>query len=293
MPFRDTVLPLISSKTLGQVLLMALAVGAYSLLPMWKEYSAYRDIGDVPSEIHAALSLVLGWLLVFRTNAAYSRWWEARTLWGSLINASRNLSIKLVEYGRPESSDARQLSALVAAFPKELKDQLRGVAAPAPLATTTQPSNTDRHQPVHTAKELFRWLSQRAREGKLADGELRVIDTELSKLLEICGACERIAKTPFVPSYRIFLRQCILLLLLTFPWGISTDFGWWSIPITIFVAYFMIGMEVVAEHVEEPFGYDEDDLDLDGMCTTIQRSVEQIFAINTIETKDHGHHLSV
>ena len=65
----------------------------YALLPLLKEYSSYKDIGDTPSDLHAALSLVLGWLLVFRTNAAYARWWEARTLWGSLINCSRNLAI--------------------------------------------------------------------------------------------------------------------------------------------------------------------------------------------------------
>jgi len=35
-------------------------------------------------------------------------------------------------------------------------------------------------------------------------------------------------------------------------------------------------MEIVAEHVEEPFGFDEDDLDLDGMCRTIESSVEEL-----------------
>jgi len=54
---------------------------------------------------------------------------------------------------------------------------------------------------------------------------------------------------------------------------------WWTIPLTTISAYFMIGMELVAEHVEEPFGTDEDDLDLDleGMCNTIELSVNGIF----------------
>ena len=78
-------------------------------------------------------------------------------------------------------------------------------------------------------------------------------------------------------SYRVFSRQCILLFLLTFPWGIISDFGWWTIPLTTITAYFMIGMEVVAEHVEEPFGIDEDDLDLEGICNTIEHSVKEIF----------------
>jgi putative membrane protein len=47
----------------------------------------------------------------------------------------------------------------------------------------------------------------------------------------------------------------------------------------------MIGMETIAEHIEEPFGFDEDDLDLDGMCLTIERSVNQIFG-NTLKQKN-------
>ncbi len=66
-------------------------VGLYSLLPVLKEKSSFKDYADMPSQVHAGLSFVLGWLLVFRINTAYARWWEARTLWGTLVNASRNL----------------------------------------------------------------------------------------------------------------------------------------------------------------------------------------------------------
>jgi ion channel-forming bestrophin family protein len=284
MPFRDILSPLASSKTLGQVLVFAGVVGLYSLLPMWKENSFLRDYGDVPSEIHAALSLVLGWLLVFRTNAAYNRWWEARTLWGALVNASRNLSIKLIEFARPSKDEREMLAKLIGSFPKQLRDHLRDIPQPPLEGTMTdkQLENPEEetkkfHAPLATVHALYRWLGPRVSERKLEGSEMRNIDNELAELLDICGACERIARTPFVRSYRIFLRQCIVLLLLTFPWGLANDFGWWTVPITFLVSYFMIGMEVVAEHVEEPFGYDEDDLDLDGLCNTISRSVDQIF----------------
>ena len=80
-----------------------------------------------------------------------------------------------------------------------------------------------------------------------------------------------------VRSYRIFARQCIFLFLFTLPWGLVQDFKWWTLPLTIVISYFMVGMEVVAEHVDEPFGFDEDDLDLEGMSATIANSVEEIF----------------
>ena len=69
-----------------------------------------------------------------------------------------------------------------------------------------------------------------------------------------------------------------MMFLLTLPWGIVEHFGWWTVPLTMLTAYFMLGMEIVAEHVEEPFGYDDDDLDLDGLCRTISQSVSEVFA---------------
>jgi putative membrane protein len=106
---------------------------------------------------------------------------------------------------------------------------------------------------------------------------LRVIDAELQELMDVCGACERIRNTRIVASYRAFARQCVLLFLATFPWGIAHDFRLWTIPLTIITAYFMLGLETVAEHIEEPFGLDEDDLDLDVLCETIERTVDQAF----------------
>jgi len=273
MPFRDLIVPLTASKTLNHIAMLALAMGAYAVLPVAKEYSSYKEIGDSPSELHAALSLTLGWLLVFRTNAAYARWWEARTLWGGLINAIRNLSIKLSILASPNGDEARFLALALVEFPRALKCHFRNESY-AHLELINE--NCHAHTPLAIANRLYGWVHRGKVDGRIDGDELRVIDVELSKLMEICGACERIAKTPIVRSYRIFTRQCIMFFLFTLPWGIAEDFKWWTIPLTMVTSYFMIGMEIVAEHVEEPFGFDEDDLDLDGMCRTIAASVEEL-----------------
>jgi putative membrane protein len=280
MPLRDTILPLTSSRTLAYVTLLAMAMGLYSLLPVLKEYSTFKDSGDIPSDMHAALSLILGCLLVFRTNAAYSRWWEARTLWGSLINTSRNLALKLRTLAKPNTQDALWLNSGLAEFPRLLMQHLR-----LPTQSSDNPGETDsKHEPLALVSQLYDWVSAQKNAKRIDGDELRLIDVELAKLLEICGACERIARTPFVRSYRVFSRQCIVLFLFTFPWGVAQDFQWWTIPLTIIVSYFMIGMEIVAEHVEEPFGLDEDDLDLEGMCKTIDKSIQQVFATTKQES---------
>jgi hypothetical protein len=107
---RQSVRDLVSSPTLSRVSMYAISVAVYAIIPAWFEaHKKLSMLSGVPSDIHAALTLVLGWLLVFRTNTSYGRWWEARTLWGSLVNTMRNLSLKLVNLievpkGRSESA---------------------------------------------------------------------------------------------------------------------------------------------------------------------------------------------
>lgn len=277
MPDRDYANKWVTRRTTAYVFGLASLTGLYACLPAWKEYSVYADYADAPSQIHAGLSVVLGWLLVFRTNTAYSRWWEARTLWGALVNASRNLAIKLCNLGAVSSDRLERSNKLLVAFPLALRSVLRGEVATKLPEEVKQLIGNTRHVALDLVDQLYAILAAAKRDGQIDGDELRVIDAELLRFLDITGGCERIQKTRIVTSYRVFARQCVWIFLLTLPWGIADDFGLWTIPLTAIIAYFMLGLEVVAEHVEEPFGYDDDDLDLDGMCLTIRRSVQEVF----------------
>ena len=274
----DTVTPLRQSRTLRRVGIYALLMGVYSLLAVAKEHTRYADYGDLPAQIHAALTLVLGWLLVFRTNAAYARWWEARTLWGSLVNSSRNLSFKLFDLARLPADSRHRLLQLIVAFPKSLRDHLRRLPPEPGVGALVPNCELQAHIPVALASEVYAELGRLRRGATLEAIELRLIDIEARNMLDICGGCERILNTRLVRSYRTFARQCVALYLLTFPWGIVEGFGWWTVPLTIITSYFMLGLETVAEHIEEPFGFDEDDLNLDAICEGIEKSVKQIAA---------------
>lgn len=278
MPLKDLIEPIASSRTLGYVFLLAMAAGAYSVIPTWQEYMPHGAQVKASSQFHAALSLVLGWLLVFRTNTAYARWWEARCLWGSLVNASRNLAIKFKELGEFSADELRKANALIVAFPVALKCHLRGETEsllPAEIRTMV---GEVQHVPQEITRQLFELANQGKNDDKIDGHQLQVLDSDLLRLMDICGACERILKTRIVKSYRVFARQCVLIFLATLPWGVVHDFRIWTIPLTIIMAYFMLGLEVVAEHVEEPFGYDDDDLDLESLCQTIHETVDEVFA---------------
>ena len=270
--------PLTQSRTLRRVSIYATVMGGYAILPVWNDRFPQSDFANVHSEIHAALTLVLGWLLVFRTNTAYSRWWEARTLWGRLVNASRNLAEKLTCLVDLPKDAIDRFQRPLAGFAYSLKDHLRSRGSLDAVPGFENSNESPEHVPNYLVSLLYEELRE-CRRQKLIDGDdMRVIDQELSEFLDICGGCERIYKTRVVRSYRIFARQCVLLYLATLPWGISNDLGFWTIPMTMIISYFMLGLEIVAEHVEEPFGFDEDDLDLDGLCNTIETTTSEIIA---------------
>ena len=266
------------SATLRSVSWYALAVAAYSLVAVWAEtQSQMGDLISLPSDLHAAFTLVLGWLLVFRTNSSYARWWEARKLWGSLVNISRNMAIKVSDLCGAGSDDLNKFRIIIIAFAYGLKDHLRNESALQKLDGFEACNDHPTHVPSYLITRMYEEIGAWKADGFIDGDDLRVLDSEARQFLDICGGCERIRNTRVVRSYRTFARQCVFLFLATFPWGVVDSFRWWTVPLTGIVAYFMLGLETVAEHVEEPFGYDEDDLNLDGLCSTIRVTVCEVF----------------
>jgi len=267
------------SEIVSRVAIYAVLMGAYAVIPTWfKLQNRLGILANVPADIHAALTLVLGWLLVFRTNTSYARWWEARTLWGSLINTMRNFSVKLVELIDAPNNDLAQIRRILKAFSWTLKDHLRDGASLEDSELFHDVAESPQHVPTFLIARIYEKLRDWKKNGRIDGYQLIVLDEDLRKFLEIVGGCERIRNTRIAKSYRTFARQCVFLYLATLPWGLVHEFSGWTVPLTAIISYFMLGMEIVAEHTEEPFGYDEDDLDLEALCRVIDSSVDEIFA---------------
>lgn len=235
------------------------------------------DIGIRP-EFHAFLGLILGTLLVFRTNTSYDRWWEGRKLWGQLVNDSRNLAIKVETCVRADMAEKQRLGVWLSDFAVALKDHLRGKVRLADLpGFSAEPIAPEpQHVPAYIAARIYDQFEAWRQTDQLGGFELLFLDQHAASLMNICGACERIQKSPISVSYRWFIRQSIAIYLLTLPWGLMGSFGWWTVPDVAILSYFMIGVEMIAEQIEDPFGVDEDDLRLDELCATIDRSVRDI-----------------
>jgi len=264
------------TAALSRVWYWALVVGAYSALPVLIGSTPWVERFDPASIVDAVIALTLGLFLMFRINRAYERWWEARTLWGTLVNVSRNLAIKAKSLAEPDAMESRRLRTLIVGFCYGLKHHLRGDAALRKVQGFERSEDDPKHVPGYIVEQVYGLLSAWRSVGKLAGEDLWVLDREARELLEVAGGCERIQNTLMSQSFPSLSRHALVLYLLYLPWSLAGDFGYFTIPLTIPIAYFVIAAEGIAHYVERPFGQEDDHLDLDSICAGIDASVTEI-----------------
>ncbi|MBX9877251.1 MAG: hypothetical protein K2Y22_02225 [Candidatus Obscuribacterales bacterium] len=261
----------------GRFLLWKLlfAVGVYTTIICWIDLHGFPASKIMEANAAISISAVIGLLLIFRNNSAYERWWEARKLWGQLVNESRNLAIKTRSYA-DELSDAErtEVAQLIAGFAVALKDLLREKRDKEILSKLSIPESSN-HPPsaiaLHIYKKLKRWRST----GIVDQWEQLQLDQHAKVLMDICGGTERILKSPIAGSYKLLLWSGLLLNAVCVPWFIVPSFHWWSVVIMLVTSYFVFGLELLAEEVERPFDDLPNDLPLDSICETIRISAEE------------------
>jgi ion channel-forming bestrophin family protein len=231
--------------------------------------------------MHSLLGFVISLLLVFRTNTAYDRWWEGRKQWGSLVNNSRNLALKM--NAMLPKSDIQNRTFFKTAIPQyaiALKNHLRSESTRLELDEKIHEElneiDHDKHVPNQLAALLFKKANTLFETGKIKGEQLLVINNELLSFTDICGACERIKNTPIPFSYSAFLKKFIFFYVMTLPWGYVYNLGYLVIPVVGFIFYVLASLELVAEEIEDPFGTDSNDLPMDKMCANIQKHVNEL-----------------
>ncbi|MFT4031338.1 MAG: bestrophin family protein [Siphonobacter sp.] len=233
------------------------------------------------STVHSLLGFVMSMLLVFRTNSAYDRWWEGRKLWGSLVNNSRNLAIKLAHIiPVSEGEDRHFFRTMIPNYAFCLKNHLRNVYLPEELQETAGFSRSDLkvdyHIPNQMAMRIFSKLDELYQRGIIRPEHLLVLNAEFQSFTDICGGCERIRKTPIPFSYSSFLKKFISIYCLTLPFGYVLTLQYSVIPMVLFIFYVLASLEEIAEEIEDPFGNDANDLPTDDISAGIRKAVGEL-----------------
>jgi len=135
---------------------------------------------------------------------------------------------------------------------------------------------TKNHIPNFIALRIYQRIAEAHRQGHINEGDYINIKAQHQSLLDILGACERIKKTPIPFSYAVYLKIFITSYAIILPIGLVDTFHWLTIPIVMFIFFALLGVELMGEEIEDPFGLDCNDLPTGDIAHTIKRNVFEI-----------------
>ncbi|NMG08744.1 bestrophin family ion channel [Brasilonema sp. UFV-L1] len=264
--------------------------GGYGFLISLLNY--YGSISKVNTDIKAipniviCLNIVLSLLLIFRTNTAHDRFWEARKLWGGMINTVRNLARRIcivIKEREPEDRTEKEaILRLVVAFAVAMKLHLRRQPVNSELASLMSSSKYYTLQDVnHPPLKIAYWIGdyfQHQHERQCVDIlELNALHQLLDEMVNLLGGCERILKTPVPLVYTITLKMLLTIYFLLLPWELVSGLTWWTGPILAFLSCILLSIDEIGAEIEEPFGEDPNDLPLDAICKTMLRNIDDLY----------------
>lgn len=232
--------------------------------------------GALPGYMGAALGL----LLVFRNSTAYDKWWEARKEIGALVNTSRNLAITLnglLPFNTPER---KQVTNLLISFVFHLKSHLRNetekITLDALLPEDRLLVENANHKPVVLSNIMTNKIENVWKRKLISDIQQSLLIEKIHALVDILGKCERIKNTPIPMAYMYLLKFLINLYVIILPFSLVNDIGWLCIPLVILLYYILMSIVITAEEIEEPFGYDLNDLEMDKIALNIKNNIDEI-----------------
>lgn len=230
-------------------------------------------------------SIVLGLLLVFRTNTAYERFWEGRRLWDTMVYTARNLARNIwvmVPINSPKDIEAKVTNIrLIGALMIAIKLHLRQETINRELRQLlTDKQYLELKNSTNKPLKITGWLAQYFHNSYQYDNLNNRLFIELNngvtQILLALGGCERILTTPLPWAYTIHLRHLLILYCFALPFQMVLPLGWWTIPVVGIVSFSLLGVEEIGVEIENPFGHDPNDLRLDNFCDELQRDLEEL-----------------
>lgn len=224
------------------------------------------------------IGVSLAIFLAFRNNASYQRYLEARQHWGRILVASRAAMSAILAYMPGISSEHQLYANRLIAFSHLLRHQLRNSDPREEIEPLLGEEEAEllverAYRPISLLLVLRRSLGS----GMMQQTSLMLIlDRQLDALSEAVGGCERIANTPVPYPYAVLLHRTIYIYCFLLPFGLVHAIGAATPVIAVFVAYTLFALEAIAQDIGEPFGNAPNNLALEAICRTIERSVLEL-----------------
>ncbi|KAJ3168996.1 hypothetical protein HDU88_001323 [Geranomyces variabilis] len=289
-----------TGSVIPHVLLPAIVLTLWATL--WTAfYQKFPDTwltGFIPNSniLVTIISVVMGLLLVFRNNTAYDRYWEGRRLLATLECQVRNMS-RFIWIGVAAKSphgalEKRGAMNLLVAFMHATKHYLRnelGVHyddvypyishlpdyAPDNIVHATD-DNSGKNLPLEISFHLAGFVMKARQTDEIDVSQQGCMNNALNSMIDCLTGFERIRGTPLPHAYGIHLKQTLFVYLLSLPFQLLRTGGWSTIVMCCLASFTLLGLEAIGGEIENPFGFDANDLPIDDICDMIQHEILSI-----------------
>ncbi|PTQ96783.1 putative membrane protein [Mucilaginibacter yixingensis] len=270
------------SYVFGKIKMEMIFLTIYSTA-VYAAHSYFKLQGiSIPLAIPGILGTIISLLLAFRSNQAYDRWWEARTLWGAIVNDSRSFARQVLSFidNAYGDADKQQLKERMIkrqmAWCHALSHHLRGQNAQQGLGKYLSDDeyralNGIKHVPVALMESHADDLRIAMRMNWINEYQQVALDETLTRFSNAMGGCERIKNTVFPVTYSFYIHVLVLLFVILMPFGLTEFFGIFQIPLVVAISSSLFLIEKMAIHLQDPF----ENKPTDTPTTTISRNIER------------------
>lgn len=217
------------------------------------------------------LGLSLSIFMSFRNNACYDRWWEGRKQLGQMIIEVRSLIRETQVLSDP--LERASLLRGLCGFAHGLIARLRLEDEAQALKPWIEVDSGHPNLPDQVLQQLGARFSGLAERGVLSEWRYTQLETRLVGLSQVQAACERIKSTPLPFPYTLLLHRTIYLFCILLPFAMAEPLGWLTPVFTAIVSYTFFGLDEIGDDLEDPFGFDENDLPCNAIVRTLEREI--------------------
>jgi putative membrane protein len=261
-----------------------IAIAAAYVFLGWK----WLALPDIPLSIFGG---VIGVIAGFRNASTYARWWEARTIWGGVVNHSRSFARQVLSLiddpgagwaaGREVEETKRRLVLMQIGYVHALRNNLRG-RPPWPELEGLIPEEEigwlhgQGNVPLGIQQSQASMLAECYRRGWIDSMRWTSLDRTLSSLMDSQGASERIKNTPMPQQYDRFIRLFIRIYCLLLPLGMVQSLGLLTPFGSTFVGFIFLALDQIGRDLETPFENLPNDVSLSAISRTIEINLKQM-----------------
>lgn len=259
--------------------IFAVAIGILDMLPWFQKIS-------LPLNIPALLGTAVSLLLAFRTSQSYERWWEARTVWGAIVNDSRSFVRLVIQFLPAEDhKTVKEFAERQIIWTYALGESLRKL----PFSDKVQNYLKDNQvSDVNVPNALLDTHSRQLKEigtSKLTDFQQMQLNDMVTRLCDSMGKCERLKNTVFPRSYSVLVHTLIYVFAIILPFGLDDSQLVIEILITFLIPIVFIIIEKTSIMMQDPFENRPVDTPVTSLAQTIEINIRQMIGEENVPPK--------